>query len=192
MEEEIPDGYVRVTDVLKCFRDFSNIDPAVLNNAADRGEKVHKYCELYVQNLLIEEPVPECKKYVDSFIQWFDENVEAVEGLEERLNHEVHKISGKYDMIVRLKNDPKLYLLDIKTPQQPSASWALQTAAYEMLLRDCKDIYIDGRFCLILNKNGKKAKQVIYENKTRDMSLYLSALELYRYFNPEKKKELTE
>jgi hypothetical protein len=182
-DDMIPEGYVRVTDVLKPFVNLSHIDPAVLQNAADRGTRVHKYCELYAQNMLIEDPTDECKGYVKSFKEWFDKNVGEVISLEKRLNHPILKISGKYDLLVSLKERNEICLIDIKTPQSPSDSWALQTAAYQILMEEVNETFIDFRLCLILDKKGGKAREILYERYEQDASLYRSALALYNYFN---------
>jgi hypothetical protein len=44
--DDIPPGYARVTEILQPYTSFDGIDPAVLAKAADRGTRVHKYCEL--------------------------------------------------------------------------------------------------------------------------------------------------
>ena len=133
-DDPIPEGYIRVTEVLEPFKKLGHIDPAVLENAANRGKRVHKYCELYAQNMLVEEPDEECIGYVQSYIEWFDNRMDKVINLEERLNHRDLKISGRYDLLCSLKNQVGVCLIDIKTPQAPSLSWSLQTAAYKILL----------------------------------------------------------
>ena len=182
-DDVIPEGYIRVTDVLKPFTNLSHIDPAVLQNAADRGTRVHKYCELYAQNMLIEIPDLDCIGYVNSFKKWFDKNVDQVISLEKRLNHPEYKISGKYDLLIKLKGSDDIILIDIKTPQSPALSWSLQTAAYQLLIEEVLGTFVDWRFCLILDKKGGQAREVKYLADYLDIDLYLSALRLYNHFN---------
>ena len=84
-----------------------------------------------------------------------------------------------------MKGDPDdcLTLVDIKTPATASLTWNLQTAAYVMLLREIENIHIQRRIALMLPKQGGQAKIVEFTNQPREEKLYLSALELYRYFN---------
>lgn len=180
--DDIPPGYARVTEVLEPYTSFDGIDAAVLKKAADRGTRVHKYCELYVQNLLIEKVDDECKPYVDSFIQWFDSMVKEVWVSEMRLSCSKYLISGKLDLIVTLKGDTTETLVDLKTPQQASQSWQLQTAAYRYLMRVSQGIDITRRVCLILDKEGKLPKLVEYTDHERDERLFLSAAELFHFF----------
>lgn len=178
--DNIPEGYVRVTEVLKPYSDFTQIDPNVLARAADRGCRVHKYCETYALGLFLPDIDNDCKSYVEAFIRWFDERVNEVLHTECRLNSEKHKLSGQIDMICTLKNCEKVCLIDIKTPAQGSFTWSLQTAAYKLLAMQCRGLEIERRVCLKLpKKEGANASTIEYMDHERDQTLFLNALELY-------------
>jgi hypothetical protein len=181
-DDIIPSGYTRVTEILSPFNDFSNIDPLTLANAADRGQRVHRYCELYSRSLLIEEPTPDCKPYVDSFIAWFDSYVEDVIYSEIRINCAKYKLSGRLDDVFILKGDTLPILIDKKTPQNPSKSWELQTAAYRILLREELGFHVERRACIILDKFGGKARFNEHTNHSVDETRFLNALDLHRFF----------
>jgi hypothetical protein len=154
----------------------------VLENAAERGRRVHKYCELYSQNLLIEKVDDECKPYVDSFIYWFEAVVEELLVSEIRLSCPKYLVSGKLDMVVTIKGDTTLTLVDFKTPQQASCSWQLQTAAYRYLLRAVEGVNIQRRISLILDREGKMPRRKEYFDHEMDERLFLHAVELYHFF----------
>lgn len=181
-DDEIPPGYTRVTEVLSPFTDFSGIAPDVLANAADRGQRVHRYCELYSKSLLIEDPTPDCKKYVDSFIEWFDTYVDRVVFSEKRINCAKLRLSGRFDSVFMLKGDENPSLIDIKTPQSSSKSWDLQTAAYKILLREEHNFHVSRRACLILDKFGGKARFKEHSQHELDEGRFLHALDLHRFF----------
>lgn len=181
-DDEIPNGYSRVTEVLSTYNDFSAIDPQVLSNAADRGERVHKYCELYTRSMLIEEPTTDCRPYVYSFIEWFDSCVEKVIYSEYRINCAKYKLSGKIDDVFIIKGDKGACILDKKTPQNPSKSWELQTAAYRILLREEHGFEVQRRACLILDKFGGKARFKEHTNHELDEKRFMNALDLHRFF----------
>lgn len=183
-QDEIPTGYARVTEVLSIYSGLQDIDPTVLARAADRGTRVHNFCELYARNLLIEEPDDDCIVYVNAFKQWFDNSIEHVELMEERINSAKYRLTGKFDLLVRFNGDDELTIVDIKTPQTKGTTWALQTAAYRILLREERKLEAQRRGCLMLPNTGASAKFVEYKNHDQDEELYLSALRLYRYFNP--------
>lgn len=184
-DDEIPAGYARVTEILKPYSGLDGIDDRVLARAADRGTRVHDFCELYARNLLIEEPDEDCKVYVEAFKEWFDNTVDDVVLIEERLNSPTYRISGKFDLLVKFKGDDALTIVDIKTPQSASKTWNLQTAAYRILLREVKGIEAERRGCLMLPNDSptkRDAKFVEFTKHDMDEQLYLYALQLYRFF----------
>lgn len=175
-------GYRRVTEILQAYTDFSMIDPAVLANAADRGSRVHRFCELYIKNLLIESVDNDCKPYFDSFKFWFDSVVEEVFFIEERLYCNDLKITGQIDLICSLRNSDKKFIIDFKTPQNPSKTWALQTAAYKYLAEKNLEIKIDYRGCLMLDRHAEPPKFLSYDNDM-DFELFKWACHLYEFFH---------
>lgn len=178
----IPNDYTRVTEPLKMLKNFDDIDPQVLINAADRGTRVHKYCEMHMKNLFCPEIDEDCVLYVESFIAWYDEMVESPLLIEERINSADFKLSGQVDLVAILKNDTEISVIDIKTPVKPCSTWALQSAAYKILLEKQLELKISRRICLMLSKYGSAAKLVEYTDHQNDERLYLNALELYRKF----------
>lgn len=184
-QDDIPEGYARVTDVLKPYSGLDGIDDRVLARAADRGTRVHDFCELYIRNLLIEEVDQDCKTYFEAFKEWYDLCVDEVIMIEERINSAAYKLSGKFDILCILKGDDFPTIVDIKTPQNSSSTWPLQTAAYRILLREERDIVANRRGCLMLPNDyptKRTAKFLEYNQHERDEELYLQALQLYRYF----------
>lgn len=185
-EDVVPEGYMRVTECLKPFSKMDLIDPEILNNAADRGSRVHKFCELYANNMLFEDIDEDCKNYVEVFKRWFDQRVEKVIFSEKRINNDSLKLSGCIDLAVFLKDSEFPCIVDIKTSASQSMTWPLQTAAYRMLLLMEKKLLpvanVD-RMVLMLPKNGRKAKEVEHFNHQKDTNIYMKCLEIYRYFN---------
>jgi hypothetical protein len=182
-EPEIPAGYLRVTEVLKPYSTLNEIDPKTVAHAADRGTRVHAYCESHALNLFVAEVDEDCKNYVDVFKTWFDEMVVKVVHTEVRLNSPTYRISGAFDLLAILKGDTEPTLIDIKTPMTASCSWQLQTAAYQLLAKELLNIDVKRRICLMLPKYDTKPTIKEYEDHQRDQELYLKALELYRFFN---------
>ena len=182
MNENIPDGYVRVTSVLSPFSKLDHIDPSTLANAADRGTRVHTYCEAHALGLFVDEVDSDCKNYFDNFVKWFDTYVETVIETEMRINHPKYKLSGQCDLIAILKGDDLPTIIDYKTPASRANSWQLQSAAYKILVEEVACVKIHRRICLMLPKTGDEVKVVEYTDHERDQKLFLNALELYRFF----------
>lgn len=178
--------YTRVTAILSRYSDFSAIDPDTLARAADRGTRVHNYCEMYANNIFIPSVDDDCKNYFEAYQRWFDSHVEHVLLVEKRIYNDDYRITGQIDLIAKIKGDDDYSIIDIKTPATSSKTWALQTAAYKMMakehLKDKSDIWIDRRACLMLPKTGKDAFFLEYDD-IEDEDLFLHALKLYRFFN---------
>lgn len=183
MIEEILPGYIRISDVLKPFSKFDHINPDVLKNAADRGTRVHDFCNSYANNIFIGDVDEDCKGYVHSFIEWYDENVESLIHSEKRLYDPFLMITGKFDMIVKLKDSQELTLLDIKTPSSVSKMWGLQLSVYSHLIKHDLRISIGKKMILQLPKDGKKSKQIFYPETEKYFKLFLYALSIYEYIN---------
>src|SRR5690348_14045834 len=130
MEEElILPGYTRVTEPLQGFSKYDLIDPVVLDNAKDRGTRVHKFCEMYAKGLLFDMSIvdDDCKNYIECFSKWFDDNVEDVIFTEKRFYNEEYKLTGQIDLKAFLKGKEYPFIIDIKTTTGISKSWSLQT-----------------------------------------------------------------
>lgn len=185
-ETEIPKDFARVTEVLECYSDFSAICPKVLANAADRGQRVHNYCEMINLSLFLPEIDADCVPFVECYQKWHNEHVDEVISAEIRLNCPRHMISGQIDIICRLKGSSEIYIIDIKTPVACKKAWHLQTAAYKLLAREQLNISGASRSCLMLSRTGGKAKLKPFSNPL-DETRFLHALDLYRYFRNEER-----
>lgn len=181
---ELPAGYTRVTEILTPYKDFDNILPDVLHQAAERGDKVHTTCELYALNMLIENPSEEVKPFFESFKLWYDEFVTETILTEERVSDPELFLTGQFDLLCRMKGSDDLVLVDYKTPALHEISWRLQMAAYAYLLRKIKGISVQRRISLRLNREGKPPTVVEYLQHEHDERLYLNQLEIYRCFYP--------
>lgn len=189
MEEDlILPGYTRVTEPLQGFSKYDLIDPVVLDNAKDRGTRVHKACEMHAKGLLFDMCMvdDDCKNYVECFKKWFDDNVSDVIFTERRFYDDEYKLTGCVDLVAMLKETQEVALIDIKATYSVGLSWSLQTAAYQMML-DNSSVLISKRMALNLPKTGSKVKVVEYDDYSNDLRMYLNCLELYRYLNPPKK-----
>jgi len=176
------ENFTRVTEILNPFTKFEHIEPAVLEKACERGSMVHRYCELYLKNLLIEPVREDCKPYFDSFLEWINFIKPEILHVEKRVYCEELKITGQIDLVCKYRNSSDIYIIDFKTPVQASPTWALQTSAYKYLAEKEFKIKIANRGCLMLDRKGYIPKFKMYDNE-KDFELFSKALELYRFFN---------
>lgn len=169
-----------VTQVLKLVSDdFSMVAPAVLERARLRGVAVHRCVQLDINDDLVEESVvPAIAGYLAAWRKFRTEcQIKAADfGEPERpLFHPSLRFAGTPD--VPLFFGGKWAVLDIKTAEQASPSWALQTAAYlELINANTKkgEHLIEDRYSLRLRENGTYKLDQFKDRG--DWTVFLSAL----------------
>jgi hypothetical protein len=171
-------NFQSVTQVISPWVDWSKIPPGVLQYAGERGTLVHDLCVKISYSQFVIVP-PDCEVYVNNFRRWYDSNVEEVLMCEERLYESAFLFDGKPDFVVKLK-EGIIALVDLKTPLLKSKSWRLQLAAYKHLCINA-GYKIDRAGSLQLA--GPSAKMIWYEENSRDFTVFLSALNVNRFFD---------
>jgi hypothetical protein len=173
--------YPSVTQVLQPWADFSHIPPAVLEAASARGTLVHDICANIARGLLVMNTPTEVEGYVNSFRRWFDLMVADVLLVEERQVDVAFGFHWQNDLIARAKHG-EILLIDLKTPVTKIKTWRLQLSAYRHLAV-LNGVTPTRTGSLQLNPEGKIAKMNFYDNSLTDFNHFLSALNLYRFFN---------
>lgn len=181
--DQIPPGYISVTEVLQPYSKLHMLDPNVVARAADRGSRAHKWCTMYALHLLFTDVDEDCKGYVEAFKPWCDNYLDKIILEPVRINSPEHRLSGEFDLFAKLKGSDSTVLIDIKTPASESPSWQLQTAGYKLLLEEEKGVMVDRRLILQLPKHGGKVKVIEHCEHEKDEALFLNALKLWRHFN---------
>ena len=86
-----------------------------------------------------------------AFLEWYNQvsqlNLEIL-GLEEHMMNDYY--SGTYDALLKIDN--KIWLIDFKTSNKVNFKYFLQLAAYRKLLKETKNIDVDGCMILQLSK----------------------------------------
>jgi hypothetical protein len=171
---------IRVTEPLGVYFDKSKIPAHVLDAASDRGIDAHAACAAYAKKL----PVwvgNGAYPYFQSFRGWFDRFVAKVYFVEQEFDdNQIYFIKGHPDIGARLV-DGRDVIVDYKTPQVESRTWAAQIAAYSWLAKLKTGIDFAG-MALILDRDGKDARAITYQYTAQDWAAYLAALTAYRWF----------
>jgi len=169
-----------VTQILNPYVDFSNVPHDRLVLASERGTLVHEACAALAQGVFLMDIQPEISGYVESFRRWFYPVVDDVLLIETRLADEAMGYHGQPDILVRSKHG-EILLVDYKTPLALSKSWRLQMAAYKRLC-EMAGFAPDRCGSLRLSPEGKTPAMQWYENSAQDITLFLQALNLWRFF----------
>lgn len=173
-------NYVRVTEVLDPYTDFSMVPEHVLSRATERGRKVHAICAGILQDLWIPKIEPEYAGYIASFQTWREQFVEEVIYVEHELVDPTYGFKGHIDFYGKLR---KLgyALVDWKTPLSLSKAWCLQMTGYERLLHVNRK-KIDVVASLQLNPDGGIPKMIRYEMTALDFNIFLGLLNAHNFF----------
>lgn len=175
-------NYVRVSEALNLYADFSKVKPDVLDFATERGTRVHALCAAYAQEIWIPESsaIQYCEGYLQSFMGWFDKHITEVFYVEERFYNEKFFYTGQPDLIMQMRTEGTV-LIDNKTPQGKAFEriWRGQIAAYVNLRFDME---IEKAGSLQLDPKGKIAKVNWYDKSAKDFAQFLHALSAYRFF----------
>ena len=174
---------IHVTETLSGYTNLGSIDPEILEAAAARGTDVHRFCETYAKTRWVCKVPEDVHGYVWSFKQWFDQWVEKVYVTEMHMTDKALGLTGTLDMVCRLV-DGAVALVDYKTPAAPQRVWESQLAAYKLMYEQAAGP-VDRCMCLMLRRDGRPAKAIVYTNMEAATAAFLAALNAHRYFKGE-------
>lgn len=148
--EEIPS----VSTVMKPLSSsvYGDIDPYVLNAAANRGTAVHEAIENWL-NYGIEDIPPSYTGYLDAFISFWKEYRPSLIAVEYRMYHKYLKYAGTVDLLLDI--DGEKWLVDSKTSSRIEKMLTrVQLEAYKKGLAT-HGIRVDKKAILHLKKTGR-------------------------------------
>ena len=177
--EVIKPDYLRVTEILGVFQDFSMIMPEVLEAACERGTEAHQAIEDYLDMCFVSD-----NPYLQSFLKW-EEIVKAkVISTEQRFYDDMYKITGQIDLIYQMDGDKEneVNIMDFKTPVAKGKTWGCQLAAYKMLVERNTKQKVKRLFSLRLKKDGSLPSITEYTEKIdTHTDIFICALKAYRH-----------
>jgi hypothetical protein len=168
-----------VTEILGILVDFSDVPPAVLENARRRGEQVHAMIDLDNREQLDESSVTdELAPYLEAWRRFLSESGAVVISSELRVYHAKLGYAGTADLL--LDWNGRYVLPDIKATSVVPKTVGVQTAAYAAAYHE-----MHGgrgrrpeRACIHL-KDGKH--QVHWRRDQADYQMFVSCLNVYRF-----------
>lgn len=179
----------RVTEILNYYTAWDKVPRDILANATVRGTRVHSICAgiakgAWITDAMIE---PDYLGYVNSFRQWHEAQVQEYQIIEKRFFHESEGFTGQVDFVIK-GTDDKIYLADLKTSATKQKTYPVQMAAYKSLLAlSGVDVY--ATMLVYLDKEGAFPDIDVLEDLTEEYSVFMSALECYKFFNKRKRKK---
>ena len=144
----------------------------VSRRAADRGTKVHKICEDYLNNeipeLKMQLMMPDLKELFFKIKPIIDDNVGKVYTQEQALYSDKLRIAGRVDLIAEWNG--KVAVIDYKTStkqkdEENIQNYFMQCTAYALMFAERTGIWIDDIVVLIATEEGSAQ---VFERQIHD------------------------
>jgi CRISPR/Cas system-associated exonuclease Cas4 (RecB family) len=149
--------------------EYANI---VSRKASNRGTKVHKICEDYLNNEISEMKLqmlmPDMKELFFKIKPDIDESVGKIYAQEQALYSDRYKIAGRVDLIAEWNG--KLSVIDFKTStkqkeEEDIQNYFMQCTAYALMFAERTGIWIDDIVVVIATEEGPAQ---IFEKQIHD------------------------
>ena len=133
----------------------------ISRKAANRGTKVHKICEDYLNNeiseLRLQMIMPDLKELFFKIKPIIDENVGRIYSQEQALYSDEYRIAGRVDLIGEWNG--KLAVIDFKTStkqkeEENIQNYFMQCTAYALMFAERTGLWIDDIVVLIATEEG--------------------------------------
>ena len=144
----------------------------VSRRAADRGTKVHKICEDYLNNeiseLKMQMMMPDLKELFFKIRPMIDENVGRIYSQEQALYSDEYRIAGRVDLIAEWNG--KLAVIDFKTStkqkeEENIQNYFMQCTAYALMFAERTGMWIDDIVVMIATEEGPSQ---VFERQIHD------------------------
>jgi hypothetical protein len=151
-----------ILDATGFSKGLQSIPPDILQAAAERGNRVHDWCESFL--LGDPKPVPAAadeELRCSAFLDWMEEREPEVVDVEKVVFSNEIRVAGKLDILA--EDDGRLSIYDIKTgsgdyAKKMTASYPVQQALYAIAVREMYQLdYYPARYILQLPKSGAYA-----------------------------------
>lgn len=167
-------GYPSVTEVI---RPYVNAE-FFTEESRERGTAVHAACAAHLHGKYVVPLKNDWRGYFDSFKTWCDMAEPTPIYTEERLIDTQYGFCGKPDFCGKIKGIDGVGIADWKTSITIGKSWPIQIAAY----RSLSPVITSWGLSLRLKSDGGMPLANIYKDQTLDLNLFMSALNIHKYF----------
>ena len=183
-------SYLRVTECIKPFSGIEFVPDKYLIPAGTFGSQ----CHFHIQNLLtgFETKIEDdrIEPVLNSFAKFWKDSLHAFEDskivIEKRLYCDKYQITGCIDCVI--VTDKKTYIFDWKTSKKiHKETWSLQAACYRYLLEVNGYTNITDPVFVKLDRDGKDPTLFKCDNYEEDLERFFNCLDLYKYFNMQKR-----
>lgn len=166
-----------VSDIIEVIhnKSYGNISERILDNAADRGTRLHRAVQFWNQ-YHFKSVDEDCTGFFDAYLKFRQEHVDwQLLHSEYRFYHKALLYAGTADEIYKAGNET--ILLDLKTPQKALLkTWAVQLGGYQMAL-ESQGVKIGKAYILQLFSDGR---YILHPVKP-DASTFLACYTIFNF-----------
>ena len=123
-----------------------------------------------------------------NYIQWMNDNIESIEGVEELVWSEIDGYAGTLDLRAKIRHDKLSSIVDVKTSKYVSIDWPLQLSAYRKAKKE-RGIETQRRMILRVNKEPPYAVDMYdYKDHEEDEVIFNHTLEIWKWLQRDKER----
>lgn len=173
-----------VSSILDPLTEYAGVPRSTMEAARQRGEYVHKMCELWLWGSLDEDAVePDYLPYLAAFQRFMKESRFVAEHIEERVHHKTLLYAGTLDLAgifpgIGKKKD-RFALVDLKTTFKLLQSVGPQTAAYFEAWNSMHEQLLQERYGLQLKPDG--TYKLLPYTSPQDFNVFRSCLAIFNF-----------
>lgn len=165
-----------VTQILSIVNDFDSIPRAILENARDRGERLHAAINLFNRDDLDFDSLDnETSDDVHAWARFLRESGAIVIASEQPVVHDTLGYAGTPDVVLQWGN--RIVIPDVKASYAVPRTVGPQTAGYAEAYRATHGRRPE-RYCIHIKGGNYTAHR---RNDPADWSVFLSCLNVYRF-----------
>jgi len=166
-----------VTQALKIVENFDSVPRAILENARDRGEQLHRAINLYNRDELDYDSLDdETRAGVHAWDRFINESGAVVIASEQPVYHETYRYAGTPDVVIEWNG--RIAIPDVKSTYAVPRTVGAQTAAYAEAWKKEHRVKSVDRYCIHI-KDG--AYTTHKRTDSADWSLFLSCLNVTHF-----------
>ena len=166
-----------VTEIMRPLSEkvYSYINPYTLRNAADKGTRVHRAIQFWIE-FGYKNTDEETEPYFEQFMRFKDDFGVKFLKSEFRLFHKYLLYAGTADMLISMANPKGIGLVDVKTTTTiHEGLLSVQLAAYKEAMQSMGH-NVDYTAVLLLRPEGYTFRQI-----EPDFGMFLNCLAIYRF-----------
>lgn len=156
----------------------------IMKEAGEFGKSFHSLvdCIHKAKEYKISNADEKIRPMIKNYEKWYNANIDKVIASELYLEHEKFGYCGTFDLVVKLKDEKELTLIDVKTSNSVYSTFGIQLSAYKNLYENNFNDKIDKAMIIRIDKKTHEIETKIYDSKIlkKYYKIFLACLTIYK------------